>query len=187
MSGAPLSATPYSPRVPASESTVTPFHSSAPAQRGPAFTCLSWSDSTGMIRWGGPPRRYNMNHRFVLPVLTAGTFALTAFAQDKSGPEVLGRGPLHEAYAQPWQPNPAPNQAIGQKPPEPVPEEPPAEKPEGKNVQFIPGYWQFDTDKKDFVWISGFWREVPTGRRWVMGYWSDTAEGWRYVGGHWAD
>lgn len=128
-----------------------------------------------------------MKHRFVLPVFAAGALAITAFAQDKTGPEVLGRGPLHEAYAQPWQQNPAPNQAIGQKPPEPVPEEPPLEKPEGKNVQFIPGYWQFDTDKKDFVWISGFWREVPTGRRWVMGYWSDTAEGWRWVSGHWAD
>ncbi len=128
-----------------------------------------------------------MKHRFVLPVLVAGALALSARADDKSAPEVLGRGPVHEAYAQPFEKNPAPNQAVDQKPPDPVPEEPPAEKPAGKNVQFIPGYWQWDGDKKDFIWVSGLWREVPEGRRWVPGYWADTAEGYRWASGHWAD
>lgn len=128
-----------------------------------------------------------MKHHFFLPALVAGVIAVAARADDKPAPEVLGRGPVHEAYAQPFEQNPAPNQAVDQKPPDPVPEEPPAEKPAGKNVQFIPGYWQWDGDKKDYIWVSGFWRDVPSGRRWVMGYWSDTTEGYRWVSGHWAD
>ena len=76
---------------------------------------------------------------------------------------------------------------LDKKPPDPIPEEPAAEKPEGKNVQWIPGYWQWDTDKKDFIWISGMWRDIPAGRRWVMGYWANTNEGYRWVSGHFAD
>ncbi len=76
---------------------------------------------------------------------------------------------------------------MDKKPPDPIPEEPAAEKPEGKNVQWIPGYWQWDTDKKDFIWISGMWRDIPAGRRWVMGYWANTNEGYRWVSGHFAD
>ena len=104
----------------------------------------------------------------------------------REGIEVDARGPLHEAYARPWQADPAPNQALDKKPPDPIPEEPAAEKPVGKNVQWIPGYWQWDQDRKDFIWVSGFWREMPQGRRWVMGYWVHTADGWRWVSGHFA-
>src|SRR5262245_36456440 len=77
--------------------------------------------------------------------------------------QVEARGPLHEAYAQPWEANPKPNQPISEEPPAAINEEPPDERPPGKNVQWIPGYWQWDNDKKDFVWVSGLWREVPTG------------------------
>ena len=100
--------------------------------------------------------------------------------------QVDARGPVHEGYAQPWQANPAPNKAVDKKPPEPIPEEPAAEKPAGKNVQWLPGYWQWDNDRSDFIWVSGFWRNIPEGRRWVMGYWAQTGEGNRWVSGHWA-
>jgi len=100
--------------------------------------------------------------------------------------QVEARGPLHEAFAQPWEKNPAANEPIAKQPPDPIPEEPPDEKPAGANVQWIPGYWQWDEEKKDFIWISGFWRDIPSGRRWIMGYWSETPEGWRWVNGHWA-
>jgi hypothetical protein len=105
---------------------------------------------------------------------------------DKKGIEVDARGPVHEAYAQPWQANPKPNEAVAKKPPDPIPEEPAAEKPAGKNVQWIPGYWQWDLDRKDFIWVSGLWRDMPEGRRWVMGYWTKTPEGNRWVSGHFA-
>lgn len=101
-------------------------------------------------------------------------------------PQVEARGPLHEAFAQVTTKDPEAPQAVPKQPPAPVPEEPPDQKPAGANVQWIPGYWQWDDERKDFIWISGFWRDVPEGRRWVPGYWVETAEGWRWVNGHWA-
>src|SRR5207237_813342 len=64
---------------------------------------------------------------------------------------------------------------------------PPDEKPAGDNVQWIPGYWQLDEDRGDFVWVSGFWRDVPPDRRWVPGYWAQAGNDWQWVPGYWAD
>src|SRR5687767_12022691 len=55
--------------------------------------------------------------------------------------EVQTRGPVHEAYAQPFDATPEPNMAVPKAPPEPIPELPPEERPEGDNVQWIGGYW----------------------------------------------
>jgi hypothetical protein len=114
------------------------------------------------------------------PAKTDGT------AKADANVQVQARGQIHESFAQPWDKNPAPNQAIKQKPPEPIAEEPPGQRPAGDNVQWIPGYWQFDADGKDFVWISGTWRNAPEHRRWAPGYWTDTQEGYRWINGHWA-
>jgi hypothetical protein len=129
---------------------------------------------------------------FPRPVHFAWLFVSFAFvitevrADTEPKVEVEARGPLHEAFAQPWQKDAAANQPIDQKPPDPIAEEPPDEKPAGENVQWIPGYWQWDDDRRDFIWISGFWRDIPSGRRWIAGYWSQGTEGWRWVNGHWA-
>src|SRR5438128_1701727 len=72
--------------------------------------------------------------------------------------EVQARGPVHEAFAQPLNQNPKPTAAVPKKPPEPIPEEPPTQKPQGNHVQWIPGYWAWDSDKQDFLWVSGTWR-----------------------------
>lgn len=100
--------------------------------------------------------------------------------------EVDARGPIHEAFAQPHAANPMPNPLVEKQPPDPLPEEPAEEKPAGNNVQWIPGYWHWDADRSDFIWVSGFWRDVPEGRRWIMGYWAETPDGNRWVSGHWA-
>jgi WXXGXW repeat (2 copies) len=128
----------------------------------------------------------------VLPVLL-GTL-LVAFGANARGDdsdqkyiEVDARGPVHEAFAQPYEADPEPPKAVDKQPPEPIPEEPAAEKPAGKNVQWVPGYWQWDNDRKDFIWVAGMWRDMPQGRRWVAGYWAKTAEGYRWVSGHFAD
>src|SRR5262245_6625485 len=124
-------------------------------------------------------------------VFVSGLTPPVLFADEPAKPadtdiQIDARGPVHEAYAQPHQNNSGPNQPVDQKAPEPIPEEPAAEKPQGKNVQWIPGYWQWDNDRKDFIWVSGFWRDVPPGRRWIMGYWTQTAGSNRWVSGHWA-
>src|SRR5207253_5149589 len=72
---------------------------------------------------------------------------------------------------------------VPKKPPDPVPEEPPNQKPQGDNVEWIPGYWAWDQDKSDFIWISGVWRVAPQGRKWTPGHWAQVSEGWQWVPG----
>lgn len=99
---------------------------------------------------------------------------------------VLERGPVHEAFAQPIVPNPIVPRVIDKEPPAPVPEIPPEQRPEGGNVQWIPGYWAWDEERKDFIWVSGTYRDIPAGRTYVPGYWSHTEQGWRWVPGYFA-
>ena len=92
-----------------------------------------------------------------------------------AGVDVQARGPIHEAYAEPTNTVEAPAEVVAKEPPAPIEETPPEEKPEGDNVVWIPGYWSWDEETKDYLWISGFWRAVPpgrtgrraTGRRWT--------------------
>jgi hypothetical protein len=98
---------------------------------------------------------------------------------------VQARGPVHEAFAQPSEPSPQPRDVVPRQPPDPIPEEPPAQRPSGKDVQWIPGYWGWDADRNNYVWVSGFWRVPPPGRRWVSGHWFKSDEGWQWVSGFW--
>src|SRR5262249_50949590 len=47
------------------------------------------------------------------------------------------------------------------------------------------GYWSWEEEAGNFVWISGFWRAVPPGRSWVPGSWQRAGEGYRWVSGYW--
>src|SRR5262245_58235020 len=89
----------------------------------------------------------------VAGVLVAGP-AVSAEPNPPRGVEVLARGPIHEAFAQPTSDQPESPPPTTEPPPEPVPEQPPEQKPEGDNVQWVPGYWQWDDTRGDFVWIS---------------------------------
>jgi WXXGXW repeat (2 copies) len=122
-----------------------------------------------------------------LAVMSAGSAA----AQDnrdpqQSGVEVLTRGPVHEAYAQPAEPRPEASPVISKQPPAPIDEMPPEQKPEGDDVVWIAGYWAWDDDSRDFIWISGFWRDAPPSRNWVPGHWQQVDQGWQWVSGFWA-
>jgi hypothetical protein len=102
-------------------------------------------------------------------------------------PEVLDKGPIHEAFAEPMSLGQQEMEIITKQPPQPVNELPPNEQPEGQNVEWIPGYWMFDKLRDDFVWVSGMWRDVPPGRNWVPGEWQQVDNGWQWVPGFWAD
>ncbi len=99
------------------------------------------------------------------------------------GIEVLARGPVHEAFAS-LTGDPVPTQPVAKRPPAPIEEVPPAEKPEG-NVLWISGYWAWDDDRKDYLWVSGVWRTPPPGKQWIAGYWREEGERWQWVPGFW--
>jgi hypothetical protein len=117
----------------------------------------------------------------------------TADKENADAPEVLARGPIHEAFAESVVFDPKPGLIIHKKPPADVPELPPEQRPDETDTVWIPGYWAWDDDRDDFLWISGIWRRIPQGRQWVAGYWAElpddtSGEGVRYqwVAGRWA-
>jgi hypothetical protein len=106
---------------------------------------------------------------------------------DVPGAQVLTRGPVHEAFAGMVTFNPEPGIVVTKPPPDVIEEVPPEERPEGANVAWIPGYWAWDDERSDFVWVSGTWRALPPGREWMAGYWGKTTQGYQWISGYWAD
>ncbi len=104
-----------------------------------------------------------------------------------SGLEYLTRAPLHEAFAGPYDANPTPNLVVKKEPPEPIDELPPEYRPAGDDVTWIPGYWSWDDERTDFIWISGVWRDIPPQQRWIPGYWAEVSNGFQYISGFWAN
>jgi hypothetical protein len=103
----------------------------------------------------------------------------------QQGVSALERGPVHEAFASPTA-EAKPSPFVTKKPPANIDEMPPEEKPEGDAV-WIPGYWAWDTERNDYLWVSGCWRVKPPGKDWVPGYWREEGEQWQWVAGFWAN
>lgn len=128
--------------------------------------------------------------RCPVAVLTALFAFLAASAQDAppagppAGVEVQARGPVHEAFASPTA-APVATPPVAKRPPANIDELPPDEKPDGDAV-WIGGYWHYDDEAKDFLWVSGVWRKVPPGKTWVAGYWREEGTDWQWVPGFWA-
>ena len=102
--------------------------------------------------------------------------------------EVLMQGPVHEAFAAPIDTDLTDGVRVYPKaPPEPVDEQPPETQTEDNQMKWIPGYWAWDDDSDDYVWVSGLWRKIPPGRDWVPGYWSQAGSGYRWTSGYWTD
>jgi hypothetical protein len=106
---------------------------------------------------------------------------------DPQGAQVLTRGPVHEAFAGIVTFNPEPGIVVTKAPPDVIEELPPEEKPEGENITWIPGYWAWDDERSDFLWVSGTWRALPPGRQWMAGYWGKTTQGYQWTSGYWAN
>jgi hypothetical protein len=125
----------------------------------------------------------------VLALLGLIAFAFLGSAQEQGPPpgvDVQARGPVHEAFAEPISGAPQQGPVIAKQPPAPIEELPPDEKPAGDNVQWISGYWAWDAEANDFLWVSGFWRVPPPGRHWMPGHWQEVDTGWIWDSGFWA-
>ena len=129
----------------------------------------------------------------VLVVIGTGLCAIKAGAQPNGtgdyerGVDVLTRGPVHEAFAETVTFNPEPGIVVAKAPREIIEEIPPDQRPDGVNVSWIPGYWAWDDEGNDYLWISGIWRALPPGRQWLPGYWGQTSRGYQWTSGYWAD
>ncbi|MBD3674045.1 MAG: OmpH family outer membrane protein [Planctomycetaceae bacterium] len=97
----------------------------------------------------------------------------------------LTRGPVHEAFAQPYEMKSGGDFIVTQVPPEPIDEVPPMELPASPDFQWVGGYWGWEPDEERFVWISGLWRRAPEGRIWNPGYWVEVEGGFTWVSGSW--
>ncbi|MFZ5569380.1 MAG: YXWGXW repeat-containing protein [Thermodesulfobacteriota bacterium] len=98
--------------------------------------------------------------------------------------QVLAHGPIHEAFAETVAYDPQPGARAPKEAPPPIEESPPEQKPEG-DVKWIPGYWSWDEDRNDFIWVSGVWRVPPPGRQWIPGYWRKSNQGFQWISGYW--
>jgi hypothetical protein len=101
-------------------------------------------------------------------------------------PEVLTRGPVNEAFAQPVNLEIQVGFTAPAEPPPNIEEVPPAERPAGEHFAWVPGYWAWDSDRNGYIWVSGCWRAVPPDMYWVPGYWARASAGWQWVAGFWA-
>ena len=65
-------------------------------------------------------------------------------------------------------------------------EVPPDQKPDGDNVAWIPGYWQFEDDRQGLHLDQRLLARHAPGRKWVPGYWNKNddgrASGWAATG-----
>ena len=98
--------------------------------------------------------------------------------------QVLDSGPIHEAFAEAIALDPEPGIVAPKAPPALIEEIPPEQKPEG-DVQWIPGYWAWDDERNEYIWVSGIWRVPPPDRQWVPGYWTPTGQGYQWISGYW--
>ncbi len=105
-----------------------------------------------------------------------------------SGVEIMMRGPVHQAFAQPYPENQSMLQVEIIIPP-PLRERPAAIRPteDERTSQWVPGYWAVEPNSENLVWVSGVWRYAPPGMKWVPGYWDASGSVSSWVSGFWVD
>lgn len=98
----------------------------------------------------------------------------------------LNRGPVHEAFAQPYQMSSAEVYLVDRRPPAPIQEVPSRYVPQSEDYQWISGYWGWEPGEERFVWISGTWRKAPEEMIWYPGFWVNIDQDYAWVSGYWS-
>jgi hypothetical protein len=70
-------------------------------------------------------------------------------------PEVLTRGPVHEAFAEPVNLQVETGLIVPDEPPASIEEIPPDDRPVGEQFVWVPGYWAWDGERNICIWVSG--------------------------------
>lgn len=121
----------------------------------------------------------------VSAVSCGGVFSQSTPVSDQNI-EIETRGPVHEAFADLVSFDPVPGVEVVREPPPSIEEIPPAERPDGGESIWISGYFAFDEDRDDFIWVSGVWRNPPPNHTWIPGYWYRSSRGHTWVQGFWS-
>jgi hypothetical protein len=98
----------------------------------------------------------------------------------------LTRGPINQGFAEMTNMTPQPSTPVAKQPPAPIDEAPPDAKPDNPDATWIPGYWSWDAESNNHIWVSGSWRVPPPGHRWIPGYWSEGDGNYQWVSGFWS-
>jgi hypothetical protein len=98
---------------------------------------------------------------------------------------VVERGPVHEGFAEPAAHVRGKGVTAPKAPPPPVDELAPEPTLAVGGVKWIPGYWHWDAERADFVWVCGCYRKAPPGCEWEPGRWKDVGGTWTYFAGYW--
>ncbi|MEZ6044689.1 MAG: hypothetical protein R3C11_03715 [Planctomycetaceae bacterium] len=99
----------------------------------------------------------------------------------------LNRGPIHEAFAQPYQLANSQGLVVNEQPPARIQEQPSSVVPESGDYEWIPGYWGWEIEEQRYIWISGIWRRAPQEMNWNPGYWAQVDGGYAWVAGFWGN
>ena len=84
------------------------------------------------------------------------------------------------------QPRPGADRAHAPKePPAPISERPSGVRPQ-RRAEWVPGYWDWDPARAEFVWMSGVWQVPPAGKIWIGSRWMRDADGWYRRPGFWS-
>lgn len=113
-------------------------------------------------------------------VIVAVVSTASLFGQDV---QVVKEGPIHEAFVTrdtedfildvlPVPPPAAINERI---PPQ-----------TDRQAVWVPGYWCWDENRNDYIWMSGVWRRPPPHHQWIPGTWQAMNQGWVWVSGFWS-
>ena len=137
-----------------------------------------------------------MRHRVLGLAIVFFALSFTALAADQpppmppqelpAGAEVLTRGPVNEAFAEPVALETQEGFVAPSEPPPSIEEVPPARRPQGDRYTWVPGYWSWDGDRNGYIWVSACWRVAPPDMYWVPGYWTRVHRGWEWIPGFWA-
>lgn len=93
-------------------------------------------------------------------------------------------GPVHEAFITPSTDTGAILRAVPQQPPAPLNEQSPLKC--ASEAVWVPGYWSWNEELNDYIWISGTWRIAPPNLVWISGQWKQFGSEWAWLRGFWS-